>query len=41
MIVKAIMDPGTCYGVKKCTEIGFRNDQKGRIGCLGRKNGCI
>ena len=25
MIVKASMDTGACYGVKKCAEIVFRN----------------
>ena len=27
MIVKASMDTGVCYGVKKCTEIVFRKGE--------------
>ena len=44
MIVKASMDTGACYGVKKCAEIVFR---KGKmingegLAVLEEKNGCI
>ena len=31
MIVKASMETGACYGLKKCAEIG----------CFGRKNVCV
>ena len=40
MIVKASMDTGACYGVKKCAEIVFRKGKmiKGEeLGCFGKK----
>ena len=44
MIVKASMDTGACYGVKKCAEIvliRWQNDQRRRLGCVRRQNGSI